>query len=391
LILGAQGINDMSRPVFRIAFNGAKESGKSTACKYLERKYDAKIIAFASPLKSVVAEAFGLDVRDLHDPEKKRSVLPEFGVTPRQLLQVVGTELFRKELIAKLPELGAKLGMSIWAYRTLCTIRATSGNIAVEDLRFDDEARLVKAEGFLRVKIVRPGLKVEEDKHESELGCETDIEIVNDGTISQLEAKLDALVKFAAAPSLGRTLYLVRHAQSKWNAASAEDRAAPSMHLRDADLTDEGVAQLKRLRETMPPEMKAASIIYCSPLTRAIRTAQAIAEETKAAIIVVPCLREIRRDISDIGRDRAELAAQFPTLSLSLADNWWDGAKDRTCACPPRDECGACVAARKKEIRQLFDNAPAVSIVVTHSALLLDLYKWDAGTAEIRKEIHATY
>ena len=80
-------------------------------------------------------------------------------------------------------------------------------------------------------------------------------------------------------------LYLIRHAESVWN---AEDRIQGHG---DSPLTEAGSAQAQLLGR----RLAAASLdeLYSSPLQRALQTAEAISRAARVPVIAQPDLREI--------------------------------------------------------------------------------------------------
>lgn len=84
----------------RLAFTGLAGSGKSTCAKMLTCY---KEYSFAEPLKQAVLGIFGIDPKYAYTD--KNSIIDPLGVTGRQLLQIVGTELFREDLKKHLPQL----------------------------------------------------------------------------------------------------------------------------------------------------------------------------------------------------------------------------------------------------------------------------------------------
>ena len=73
-----------------------KRSGKDTAANYLCSAYGFKKYNFADPLKKGVSEIFGLTYDQLNGDDKEK-IDPFWGVTPRELFQKIGTELFQYE------------------------------------------------------------------------------------------------------------------------------------------------------------------------------------------------------------------------------------------------------------------------------------------------------
>jgi hypothetical protein len=170
------------KPPLRIALTGAKGAGKSTLAELLCKVRLFNRLSFAVPLKNAIQSLFGIDRKWLHDPDLKEIIIPELGVSARQLCQVIGTELFRNELHQHLPDLKLLGGRGIWIHAMLKNIqRSGDYPILIDDCRFEDEYQALKAEGFTVVKIVRPCLESESDKHASEQGCSSDFTITNDG------------------------------------------------------------------------------------------------------------------------------------------------------------------------------------------------------------------
>ncbi len=80
---------------------------------------------------------------------------------------------------------------------------------------------------------------------------------------------------------------VVRHGESEGNLRHLHQGAAPG-----TDLTKNGVKQAKEAAAILKQE--EVSIIYCSPLARAIQTAEQIAKETGAEIIIAEELAETK-------------------------------------------------------------------------------------------------
>lgn len=176
----------------RIALSGQKGCGKSTAATYLLRRYPDMIrVSLADPLKEVCATVFQIPSAHWHDPVLKESVLPDYGVTPRTLMQKIGTELFREALRRELPELRLPYGPTIWLNIAGAKI-ATARSVVVDDMRFDDESEFLHMMDFVRLRIARGEEKLA--THASEAGCPVDAVIENNGTLEELYANLDMAI-----------------------------------------------------------------------------------------------------------------------------------------------------------------------------------------------------
>ena len=92
---------------------GAAGSGKSTAAKYLVERYGAQRFSFADPLKDMVKAAFDLTEAQVRGTQaEKEAIDPRYNVSPRWLLQRIGTEGCRNTF-----------GKNFWTERTLERIR----------------------------------------------------------------------------------------------------------------------------------------------------------------------------------------------------------------------------------------------------------------------------
>jgi hypothetical protein len=177
----------------KIGLSGKKGSGKSTLSDHLCKTYDFTELSFAEPLKKLVLDIFQIDPKYVYDPDYKEVIIEELGVSGRELLQVIGTELFRVSLNTHLPQLKL-IGGSVWIHSLVKRMEKVKSNIVVSDCRFDDEYTELKNQGFKVFKIVRDSKDSDNSgskltttqQHKSELGCKSDSIIYNLGTKQEL-------------------------------------------------------------------------------------------------------------------------------------------------------------------------------------------------------------
>lgn len=177
----------------RISLSGDKGSGKSTAAEHLQ-KLGFEEYAFADPLKRLIIDIFQIDPIYVYDPLYKETVIEELGVSARQLMQIIGTELFRNALVKHLPQLKLR-GPTVWIHNLLKRIEKSSGNIVVSDTRMSDEYYALANAGFTTYRIVRDVQTTETSNHESEHGCPCDDTILNNGTVADLHAKVESVIQ----------------------------------------------------------------------------------------------------------------------------------------------------------------------------------------------------
>lgn len=179
----------------RVALSGAKGSGKSTLAAHLVQQRAFHEFSFADPLKRLVIDVFQIDPKYCYDPDYKEVVIEELGVSARQLLQVIGSELFRDALKIHLPQLRLRGGGSVWIHSLLKRVEVSgaSSRVVVSDCRFEDEYRALKQSGFTTFLIDRPSLQTNAaSAHQSEKGCPYDVKIVNASSIADLFQAFDS-------------------------------------------------------------------------------------------------------------------------------------------------------------------------------------------------------
>lgn len=186
-----------------IGLVGKKGAGKSTISRILREKGFSEY-AFADPIKEILQILFFLKYEELHGNAKEK-VIEELGVSPRRLMQQMGTDMFRNNLHECIPELNTN-GKTIWIWNLERKIRdSTNQYIVISDVRFEDEMNLIKDMGGMIVQIKNPNIK-NDDTHISELlnlpstnehkKGKTDFCIDNDGTIQELENRVWEFLDF---------------------------------------------------------------------------------------------------------------------------------------------------------------------------------------------------
>ena len=173
-----------------IGITGVARSGKDSFAAHFT-KYGFKRTAFANALKTAVAYIANEDSTLYFGDDTKEEYTEALQTTRRMALQKVGSAVRNS------------LGPDTWVRRVIRAWDA-QGNppTVVTDLRFPNEALAIRERGGLIVRIVRPGsgLTGEAAAHESEAGLPddlVDIEIVNDGTLSELAAEAKKVVALA--------------------------------------------------------------------------------------------------------------------------------------------------------------------------------------------------
>lgn len=178
-----------------IAFMGPMSSGKTTSGDYVAEAHGFKCTAFADRLKVLVQYVFLMTELQVHDSGLKETVDLRWSLSPRQILQVVGTELMRVHF-------GELLGQNtdlIWIQTAFCP---DSKRICFTDVRFKAEAEFVR--GFRNHAIVRLRRYRDSQKRniaslhrsESESTMVEPTHTINNSTsLADLHCKIDDIVK----------------------------------------------------------------------------------------------------------------------------------------------------------------------------------------------------
>ena len=162
-----------------IGLVGYKGSGKTTVAKILQDSRGYVKIAFADKLKIVAKQIYNLTNEQVYGPAKDL-VDHRYGITPRFILQRLGTEVCRS------------IHPDTWVMDLENTI-VTRSNIkskcyVIDDVRYPNEVNLVHRLGGEVWLINRPNIYKDEDSHNSEKPelLKVDHVIENDGTIETL-------------------------------------------------------------------------------------------------------------------------------------------------------------------------------------------------------------
>ena len=188
-----------------------------------------------------------------------------------------------------------------------------------------------------------------------------------------------------------RTILLIRHGQSTFNAAYEESGVDPLFF--DAPLTPRGHAQVAAARA----ELRAhrIDVVLASPLTRALQTATGLFEDhpLRPPILVEALHRERLESSCDQGRAPAALRRDFPNVDFDhLADTWWhdEGVPDpRGFTVEPLD----VMLARMADFAAALRDRPERAIAVVGHATFFhhltgrwmrncEVYAWDGVVAE---------
>jgi len=175
-------------------YSPAAQSGKSLAANVLAQQ-GYRTMSFAEPIKRMGTEFF-ISLGYTREQAmslvwgQKEKLVQEINTTPRHVLQTLGTEWGRQ-----------CISESIWIdcmmYRVSSCFRNEDCRIVIDDIRFQNEAEMIKKMGGEMWKIIRPSV-INSQSHQSEGGLDNwdgfDQVVENSGTIHDFRAKLNALI-----------------------------------------------------------------------------------------------------------------------------------------------------------------------------------------------------
>lgn len=174
-----------------IGLTGAAGAGKGSVANVLVARYGFHELAFADPLYQAVSAITGMPVEWLKDRRNKEQPIPWIGKSPRELLQLLGTDFGRK-----------MVKESLWVDRAMGAASECEKAV-IADVRFDNEAEAVKDRGGVIWEVRRPTkscLVGASAAHESEAGVSRmfiDLFLPNDGTLEDLAGAVDAAMRLA--------------------------------------------------------------------------------------------------------------------------------------------------------------------------------------------------
>lgn len=194
-----------------LVLSAPKRSGKDEVAAILKKQFGYQRVAFADPLRVLCANTFQLPLDSFTDDTKKdlafaepvtmriaeverlaelvnadeieTQLLMQHGRdltfnTPREIMQIVGTDLVR-----------ACVNESYFINIALDNISKAEGNIAITDARTPGERAAIKALGGTLIRIKREGYEGVGHISETSIGSDNEYDVIinNDGTLSELQ------------------------------------------------------------------------------------------------------------------------------------------------------------------------------------------------------------
>jgi len=180
-----------------VGITGLAGAGKDTVADILVNDFGLQKTAFAKPIKDGCKVMFGLTDEQLYG-DLKEVVVERYGCTPREILQWAGTE-FGRDLVH--PDVWLIQVEQQWNdLQALDPVEHTCGGLVVADVRFENEAALIRRLGGTVLHVQRPldALMTREEyrQHSSEGGLSqrlVDYHLNNNGSIERLRGMVHAV------------------------------------------------------------------------------------------------------------------------------------------------------------------------------------------------------
>lgn len=183
-----------------IGLFGLSGTGKDTIAKYMTSKLGYTKISFAHILKDVVSALFSWERELLEGDTKESRIFRDTRdnwwseklhkeITPRLMLQQIGTELFRNHF-----------DNNIWIYAIERQLLKYD-RIVITDIRFLNEYQMIRSLNGITIKVVRDNrnkLNTSTSMHSSENNIDKfnyDFEIINNQTIEDLHHKVNSILE----------------------------------------------------------------------------------------------------------------------------------------------------------------------------------------------------
>jgi hypothetical protein len=191
-----------------IAILGKKNSGKDTISNHLIENHGFHKYSFADPLKKGIQCFFNLTDEQLYDQNLKEEIDSRWGVSPRRLFQVIGTDIFQNAIRNFIPELKMDNDprnhwVNLFKEWYLDEIKKNPNiKVVIADARFLHEINTIKELGGTVFKIIRQKAHKndEYEQHQSEIEIESipsemiTHTIINDSSLDELYNKINKFI-----------------------------------------------------------------------------------------------------------------------------------------------------------------------------------------------------
>ncbi|GIV03835.1 MAG: hypothetical protein KatS3mg015_2665 [Fimbriimonadales bacterium] len=168
-----------------IGIAGRARSGKDTVANFIIAAIGGYRYSFADPIRAMLVP-LGVDMNDPYWQARKEDIIPALGVSPRRMMQTLGTEWGRN-----------LINPDLWIVLAHQRLLQNGPGMVISDVRFENEAAWIRKHGGRIIHVIRPDAKAIE-AHASEDGIEvqdTDAQLFNNGTLEELQLSVRELLR----------------------------------------------------------------------------------------------------------------------------------------------------------------------------------------------------
>lgn len=155
-----------------IAICGKRRCGKDTIANYLKTKYDFEHVKISSKLKNVIKILFNFTDEQMEN-DSKELIDDKWKVSPRQVMQFMGTDIMQYEIQKLLPN----INRSFWIKSLIEDLKYTNKKIVISDLRFLHEYEELKKVSN-KIYVIKVERQCEHDTLSTDTHC-SELEMVN--------------------------------------------------------------------------------------------------------------------------------------------------------------------------------------------------------------------
>jgi predicted HAD superfamily Cof-like phosphohydrolase len=172
-----------------IGITGRKGVGKDTLGKFLVDNKGYERLGFADALKEATKNIFGFNDEQVYG-NLKENVDEFWQKSPREILQYLGTNVFRNSIQDFMPNVGKDLWIHVVKRKILNRLKENpDAKFVITDVRFQNEIDAIHELGGKIIKVSRTVTNDANSLHESEMSIdtlETDYVINNNSSINEL-------------------------------------------------------------------------------------------------------------------------------------------------------------------------------------------------------------
>lgn len=166
-----------------IGVSGKKRHGKDTVADYLVENYGFKKLVLADVLKNAIKVLFGMSDEQLWGDKKE--IKDEFwGYSPREIMQILGTDLIREQFDKDFFTKSIKRDI----------LNSSHDRFVISDVRFKNELEMINSIGGTVIRITRDIENKDEHVSEKDLDDIDLYTIENRSSIEDLHKKIDTFL-----------------------------------------------------------------------------------------------------------------------------------------------------------------------------------------------------